>query len=65
MSQWVLKENGRVIPRRTPRPPKLDEIHSATDLKKREIFDGLIDMRWGKSINPPTSSTDSDKEYED
>ena len=62
--QWILKSNSIVIPRRTSRPFKADYIHSATDLNKCEIFDGFIDSRWGTSINPPTSYTGSDKEYE-
>ncbi len=54
MAQWVLKANGNVVPRRSSRPLKVDEIHSAMELKKRAIFDGLIERRWGTSINPPT-----------
>jgi hypothetical protein len=53
MAQWILKANGYVVPRRSSRPLKVDEIHSATELKKRQIFDGLIERRWGTSINPP------------
>ena len=46
------------------RPLKVDEIHSATDLKKHEILNDLIERRWVTFINPPTSSKDSDKECE-
>jgi hypothetical protein len=53
MAQWILKANGYVVPRRSSRPLKVDEIHSATELKKRQIFDALIERRWGTSINPP------------
>ena len=35
------------------------------ELKKRKIFDGPIERGWDTSINPPTSSVDSDKEYEE
>jgi hypothetical protein len=69
MAQWILKANGRVVPRRSLRPLKVDEIHSVTELKKREIFTGLIERRWGTSINPPTVSDNEDdsafEEYED
>ena len=65
MAQWIIKANERVIPRRTSRPLKVDEIHSETDLKKCDIFDGLIDRIWGTSTNPPTSYMESDKEYKD
>jgi hypothetical protein len=53
MAQWILKANGNVVPHRSSRPLKMDEIHSATEIKKRTIFDGLIERRWGTSINPP------------
>ena len=49
----------------TSQPIKVDEIHSAMELKKRKIFDGPIERGWDTSINPPTSSVDSDKEYEE
>jgi hypothetical protein len=29
----------------------VDEIHSTTEVKKQTIFDGLIERRWGTSIN--------------
>jgi hypothetical protein len=74
MAQWILKANGKVIPRRSSRPLKVDEIHSVTEIKKRAIFDGLIERRWGTSINPPTQKDAEDadnlddnefEEYED
>ena len=70
MAQWILKANGNVIPRRSSRPLKTDEIHSIDEQKKREIFDGLIERRWGTSINPPPNSDkenqlDDFEEYED
>ena len=45
MSQWILKVNGRVVPRRSLRPLKVDEIHSPVEIKKREVFDELIKRR--------------------
>jgi hypothetical protein len=69
MAQWILKANGNAVPRRSSRPLKVDEIHSATELKKRTIFDGLIERRWGTSINPPKPSKhenlDDDNEFEE
>jgi hypothetical protein len=70
MAQWILKGNGKVVPRRSLQPLKVDELHSVTELKKREIFDGLIERRWGTSINPLTisdaeDSRDNSEEYED
>ena len=49
----------------------MDEIHSTTELKKRTIFDGLIERRWGTSINPPKPNNAENlddnefKEFED
>jgi hypothetical protein len=57
MAQWILKENGNVVPRRSQQPLKVDEFHSSTEMKKREIFDGLIERRWGTSINHRQSQT--------
>jgi hypothetical protein len=72
MAQWILKANGNVIPRRSSRPLKVDEIHSPEEIKRREVFNGLIKRRWGTSINPPTTIPDRDdsedamfEEYED
>ena len=71
MAQWILKANSKVVPRRSSRPLKVDEIHSPTEIKKRAVFDGLIERRWGTSINPPkqTDAEDLDdnefEEYED
>ena len=45
MAQWVLKENGRVVPRRTLRPLHVDELQNPTETKKREAFDVLIERR--------------------
>ena len=69
MAQWILKANGNVVPRRSSRPLTVAEIHSPTEIKKRNIFDGLIERRWGTSINPPKLLNDLDdnefEEYED
>ena len=46
MAQWILKANGRVVPRRSLRPLKVDELHSPVEIKKREVFDELIKRRW-------------------
>ena len=56
MCQWVLKANGNVVPRRTLRPLRVDEIHSNVEQKKRDTFDALIEGRWGTSTTPPNES---------
>ena len=53
MAQWVLKANGRVVPRRTLRPLQVSEIHSPVEIGKRKVFDNLIKEKWGDSITPP------------
>ena len=52
MAQWMLKANGRVIPRRSLRPLKVDELHSPVEIKKREVLDELIKRRWGSPMTP-------------
>ena len=74
MAQWILKANGNVVPRRTLRPLKTEELYSETEAKKCKTFDALIERRWGTSINPPkvekkNADNDDDddtfEEYED
>eukprot|EP00957_Ditylum_brightwellii_P206322 15347828-Ditylum_brightwellii.AAC.1 len=58
MAQWVLKANGKVVPRRTCSPLHTDEIHSEQEKKKREVFDALIETRWGSSFKLPVNQED-------
>ena len=53
MAQWVLKANGRIVPRRTCRPLNTSELHSPTEKRKRDVFNRLIEAKLGTSINPP------------
>jgi hypothetical protein len=53
MCQWILKANGKVVPRRCVRPLQTAEIHSPSELKKGQVFEELIERRHGTSINPP------------
>ena len=62
MAQWVLKANGNVVPRRTLRPLKVDELHSPTEVKKRETFNALIERRWGTSTKPSNVVTPTDED---
>lgn len=55
MAQWILKANGRVVPRRTCRPLNTAELHSPSELQKRTVFTRLITSKLGDSINPPSS----------
>ena len=78
MTQWVLKSNGNVVPRRTNRPLNTSELSSETEKRKRNIFDELITERWGTHVpakppndeEDPATNTDNVKEdpfegYED
>ena len=62
MVQWILKANGRDVPRRSSRPLKVDELHSPVEIKKREVFDELIKRRWGSPMTP--SNTQQQKVFE-
>ena len=57
MCQWVLKSNGNVVPRRSLRPLTTAEIHSPTEIKRREVFDRLICQRHGDSVSLPKEET--------
>jgi hypothetical protein len=41
------------VPKRSVRPLNPAEIHSEVEIKKRRVFDELIERRHGTSINPP------------
>ena len=61
MCQWILKANGKVVPRRTCRPLNVAEQHSETEKKKQRIFDTLIEGKWGNTINPSKKSVSNSK----
>jgi hypothetical protein len=61
MCQWILKANGKVVPRRSMRPLTIAEIHSPTELKRQQVFNKLIERRWGTSINPPKPQAEDDE----
>lgn len=71
MAQWVLKANGNVVPRRSVRALHTAELHSPSEVKKRQVFDELIERRWGTSIYPPKPNqiskpdTETDEEPDD
>ena len=64
MAQWILKANGRVVPRRTVRPLTQPELDSVTEKEKRVTFTELITKRWGTSAIP-NKETAEDKEEEE
>ena len=58
MCQWVLKANGKVMPRCTVWPLQTAEIHSPAQIKLHGDFDALIERRHGSAINPPKPVAD-------
>eukprot|EP00957_Ditylum_brightwellii_P074701 5678046-Ditylum_brightwellii.AAC.1 len=69
MAQWVLKGNGNVVPRQTLRLLKVEELNSKTEIRSHNLFNSLIERKWGTSMNPPPVTTPDDwdpyDEYED
>ena len=66
LSQWVLKSNGNVVPRQTVQALQLAEIHSDTEKCKRDVFDALIERRWGSPMSTPnTDETEMMTDAED
>ena len=67
MCQWILKSNGKVVPRRSLRPLTTAELHSPIEIQCRKVFDRLIQSHLGDSINPskeePEINDDRDLEY--
>ena len=62
MVQWILKANGRVVPRQSLQPLTTTERHSPVEEKKQNVFDGLIERRMGTSINPPPTTDETTKQ---
>ena len=68
ISQWVLKANGSVVPRRSVLPLHQSEIHSPSEQSKHQAFDALIERRYGNSIVVPTTPAEvceTTEPYED
>jgi hypothetical protein len=67
MSQWILRANGRVIPRRTVRPLNAIEIRSELSKQRRTEFDVVIHKQFGSPWKPPSHLKEYNvlDEYED
>ena len=57
MSQWVLNNNGKILPYQTLRRLTKAEIANPYELEKRDTFDTRIKSLLGTSIEPPPSET--------
>ena len=55
MSQAVLTSKGTVIPRRTLRKLRKEEIHSESEKRKRALFNDIIAMKLGDSMTKATA----------
>ena len=70
MAQWVLQQNGQVVPRRTLRRLSKEElsINNVVEARKREAFDMEIKRRLGDSLavpkTPDVDELDIEEEYE-
>ena len=53
LPQWVLKSNDNVVPRQTIQALQLAELYSDTEKWKCDIFDALIERRWGLPMSTP------------
>ena len=53
MAQWLLKVNGQLVLRRTARSLKVEGKYDPVKIKKRPIFDALIERRWGAEMKQP------------
>ncbi len=51
--QWIVNHHGNVVPPQTLRPLTTDEWTRESEVRKREVFDNLIKVRWGTTISPP------------
>jgi hypothetical protein len=47
MFQWAMKGNGKFVPTRSVRPLNPSRIHSEEEIKKKKVFDELIERRYG------------------
>ena len=69
MSQWILKANGQVVPRRTSRPLTVAERYSSIEVEKQVTFNALIERKWGDPISrskvEDTTDSEEFEEYED
>eukprot|EP00957_Ditylum_brightwellii_P196209 14950317-Ditylum_brightwellii.AAC.1 len=60
MAQWVMKGNGNVVPRQTLTLLNVEELNSKTEIRSSNLFDSLIERRWGTSMNPQPETTPDD-----
>ena len=57
--------NGKVVPRRTLRPLNTAEKHSPVEDKKKEVFDEIIQRKYGTASAAPTKSNVKPEDWEE
>jgi len=53
MAQAILTSKGTIVPRRTIRSLRTEELYSETEKAKRKLFDSLIQSKLGSSMSFP------------
>ena len=51
MAQWFLKENGKIVPRRSAVPLTNAQLNNNGKTLNRNVFTNCIRKRYGDSIN--------------
>ena len=54
MAQWVLKQNGKIVPPLTIRKLTQDELIKELEIKKQDGFDAAIKILYGYLFTLPT-----------
>ena len=52
MAQWVLKQNGKIVPRQTMRKLIEDELIRESEIKTQDGFNAAIKILYGDFFHP-------------
>ena len=65
MTQWVLKQNGKIVPRRKMRRLTPEEWAREIEIKKRSEFNDAIKARYGDSFSLPDKTLGNPQDKDD
>ena len=65
MTQWFLKQNGQIVPRRTMRRLTPEEWAQGIEIKKRSEFNDAIKARYGDSFSLPDKTLKNTQDEDD
>ena len=65
MTQWVLKQNRQIVPRRTMRQITPEEWAQEIVIKKRSEFNDAIKARYGDLLSLPDKNLENPKDKDD